>query len=217
MIPNKPFQKAGVLSLALGAAFLLAQMKCDAARAQQQEQQQSQQPPPPPPPPTPSAQPASEPAPLIDQLPIKRRKVWTNDEVVSLRTPADNYRAEKEAKQAAAAEAAAKEAAIRAAVKFEKLPPLDIKLPATREETEKMVKDTQSDILEEASVLAKLQKELVAAPTEQQAQKQTEIDRLAAVLETSQRDLKALQDHLRTFREKPAEENPPAPSQPPTE
>ena len=57
-----------------------------------------------------------------------------------LRTPADNYQVEKEAKEAAEAEAAAKEAAHKAAGKSEKEPPLDIKLPATLEETEKMLK-----------------------------------------------------------------------------
>ena len=213
---QKPFQRFGVSCLALGAAILLAQMVCQAFSAQQQEQQQSQQPPPPPSPTSqPSSQPASDPAAPIGALPVKRRKVWTNDEVEVLRTPADTYRVEKETKEAADAEAAAKEAVIRAAIKSEKEPPLDIKLPATPEETERMLSAARDDIQEETIVLDKLHNEFLEAPTEQQAGKQKEIDRLTANRETLRRDAKALQDHLQTFRGKTPGETPPAPPQPP--
>ncbi len=164
----------------------------------------------------PSSQPASAPAPPIGELPVKRRKVWTNDDVVEIRTPADNYEMEMEAKKASDAKAAAKEAAIRAAIKSEKQPPLDIKLPATVEQTDKMIKDTQSDIQEETVILDKLHQELQDAPAEEKPQKQKEIDHLNGLLETSQRDARALQDHLQTLRGKPREENPPAPPQPPS-
>jgi len=217
---TRPSQKLGASGLALGAALLLAQLSCDATISQQQEQQQSQsqqQPPPPPPSttPPPSSQPASDPAPPIGALPVKRRKVWTNDEVVVLRTPADDYQVEKETKQAADAEAAAKEAARKAAGKSEKEPSVDIKLPATPEDTQKMLKSAQDDIQEETIILNKLLKELLDAPPEQQAEKQKEINRLTASLETLRRNVKALQDHLQTFPEKPQGENPPAAPQPP--
>jgi uncharacterized coiled-coil protein SlyX len=218
-----PFARVGIFTLVLSAAFLLVPWNCDASPRHQQEQEQSQtqqqsQQPPPPPSRTeaPSSQPASEPAPPIGELPIKRRKVWTNDDVVSLRSPADNYELETEAKKAADAAAAAKEAAIRAALKTEKQTPLDITLPATVEETEKMVNDTQSDIREETVVLDKMQKELTDTPLEEQAQKQTEIDRLNTLLGKSQRDLKALQEHLQTLREKSQQANPPVVPQPPS-
>jgi hypothetical protein len=212
---DKPFRKLGVSFLALGAALLLVPLKCDASRAGQQKQ--SQQPPPPSPTQAPSSQPSTQAAPPIGELPIKRRKVWTNDDVVSLRSPADNYELDKEAKQVADAKAAAKEAAIRAAIKSEKEPPLDIKLPATVEETQKMLNDTQDDVQEETVILDKMQKELADTPAEEQPQKQKEIDRLAALLDKSQKDLKALQNHLQTLRGKSPEENPPTPppSQPP--
>jgi hypothetical protein len=218
---NRPSQKLGASGLALGAALLLAQLTCEVVIAQQQEQQQSQsqqQPPPSPPPsvtPPPSSQPATDSAPPIGALPVKRRKVWTNDEVVVLRTPADNYQVEKEAKGAAEADAAAKEAARKASAKPEKEPPLDIKLPATPEETQKMLKSTQDDIQEETIILNKLLKELLDAPPEEQAEKQQEINRLTTSLETLRRNVKALQDHLQSFSEKPQGENPPA-APPPT-
>jgi hypothetical protein len=220
MNPNKPCRKLGVSSLVLGVALLSGQWECDAFAAPQQEQQQSQsqQPPPPPSPTVPlSSQPAvSDPKPPIGELPVKRRKVWTNDEVVVLRTPADDYQVEKEAKGAAEADAATKEAARKAAAKPEKEPPLDIKLPATPEETQKMLKSTQDDIQEETIILNKLLKDLLDAPPEEQAEKQKEINRLTASLETLRRNVKALQDHLQSFSEKPQGETPPAAPQPPT-
>jgi hypothetical protein len=215
---NKPFQKLAVSSLALGAVLLLAQLKCAASPSQQQEQEQSQsqQPPPPPPSPTspPSAQPASDPSAAIGSLPVKRRKVWTNDDVVVLRTPTDNYLAEKEAKQAADAEAAAKEAARKADTKSTKELPLDIKMPDSPEETDKMLKSTLADIHEETVVVERLHKELLESPTEQQEAKQKEIDRLTQRLEVQGRDVRALQEHLRTLRGKPQAETSPAPPPP---
>jgi hypothetical protein len=216
--------RLGVCSLALGSVLLLVQVRCKASLSRQQEheqsqpQQQTQQPPPTPASPTapPSSQPVSESAPPVGELPIKRRRVWTNDDLVSLRTPADNYQLEKEAKEAAEAQAAAEEAAAQAAPKSEQQPPSDIKLPATPEETEKMLKDTQGDIQEETDVLDRLHKELLNASADQQAEKQKEIDRMTASLATLQRDMKALQDHLQTLQEKRPGENPPAPPQPPS-
>ncbi|HXE34031.1 MAG TPA: hypothetical protein VN087_08975 [Verrucomicrobiae bacterium] len=205
---SKPFQKPGAATIALALTFLFTQMKCAAWPLLQQEQQQSQSQQQTPPPPTPpeNAQPASQPTPPA----VKQKKVWTEEDVISLRTPADNYQVEKEAK-----EAAVKEAALRAAANPRKQPTLDSKLPATAEETEKMLKETQQYIQEETDALDKLHKDLLDAPTEQQAQKQEEIDRVNRLLEASQRDLKALQEHLQTFHEKPQGEAPPVAPQPP--
>ena len=211
---SKPFQKPRATLLALGVAFLFPQMKCAAWPLLQQEEQQSQSqqqtPPPPSAAPAPSPQPAPDPAPAIGALPVKRRKVWMNDDVVELRTPADNYQAEKEA-----TEASAKQAALQAAAKSGKQLARDTKLPATEEETEKKLKETQMYIQVENDALDKLNKELPNTPTDQQAQKLEDIDRVNRLLETSQRDLKALQEHLQTFHEKPQTETPPAAPQPP--
>ncbi len=209
---NKPFRKLSASVLALAAALLLAQLKCDASPARQQQQSSAPASSTPPP----STKPASEPALPIGELPVKRRKVWTNDDVVTLRTPADNYEIEKEAEEAADAAAAKKEAAIRVALKSEKQPPLDIKLPANAEETKQMIKNTQSDVHEETVVLQKLHQELLVAPASEQPQKQKDIDGLNALIDKSQRDLKALQDHLQSFPTKPQAENPPTPPQPPS-
>ena len=214
---HKVLHTLGVSFLVLIDALLMAQLNCHASSVPHQEQQQSQSQQPPPPPPTPQqiSQPASQQTSPPDQPAAKPKKVWTEEDVILLRTPADNYQVEKEARGAAEAEAAAKEAARKAAAKPEKETPLDIKLPATPEETEKMLKSVQDDIQEEAVILDKLQKELLDAPAEQKAEKQKEIDRLTASLETLRRDVKALQDHLQTFPVKPQGENlPAAPSHP---
>lgn len=207
----KRLRRLALSFLGVGAGILFAQLRCIAAPAPQEQEQQQQ---PPPPPPAQNSQPASQQTTPSDQPAAKQKKVWTEEDVILLRTPADNYQVEKEAKESAEAHAAAKEKAIRTAAKSE-TPPPDIKLPATPEETEKMLKDTQEDIQQETDVLAKLRKELPDGSAEEQAQKKKEIDRLDVLLEASQRDLKALQQHLKTLREKPQGENPPATPPPP--
>jgi len=218
MNPHKPVQKLGVSSLVLFAAFFFSQIKCNASTARQQEQQQSQSQQQPPPSPTPphNSQASSQQIPAAEQPAAKQRKVWTNDDIVLLRTPADIYLLEKEAREAAEAEAAAKETANKEAAVSGKEPPLDIKLPATPEETEKMLKDMQDDIQEETVAVDKLRKELLDTPAEQQSEKQKESDRLTGNLEILQRDVKALQDHLQTLRGKPQEQNPTAEVPPPS-
>jgi hypothetical protein len=212
----KPFQKVGITTFSLSASMLLFNSRCDAFAPQQAEQQQSQsqqlsQQQSTPPPTQQKPQSTTAP-PASPQTNAKGHRIWTNEDLVALRTPADIYLLEKEALEAAeAAAAAAKEAADReaAANGQEQVP--GIKLPQTQEETEKMLKDTQADIQEESLALESLKNELPNTPTEQQAEKQKEIDRVTASLEKLKRDAQALEDHLKTFGEKPSTENPPAP------
>jgi chromosome segregation ATPase len=115
--------------------------------------------------------------------------VWTNDNIVSLRTPADLYQLEKEAREAA--EALAQQ---RAIAERTSQPPLGVKLPATLEETEQAIKDSQDDIQDQKETIARLRKELDESPEEQRAEKTKEIDRRTAVLEASEKELKAFED-----------------------
>ncbi|MGA2095577.1 MAG: hypothetical protein ABSH39_04705 [Candidatus Acidiferrum sp.] len=218
---RKPSRILGIAAFAVCWAVLVFCGRCEAFGVQQTDQSQSQSQPPPPPPaaapaPPQDSQPSATPAPTTEQPTVKKKKVWTNDEVITLRTPADQYQVDKEAKEAAEAAAAAKEAAIRAAAKSEQQPPLDFKLPDTAEETEKMLKDTQDDMLEVTVVRDKMVKELPDFPEEQQPAKQKEIDRLTETLVTLRRNSRALQDHLQTFKPKPETVNPPA-AQPPAQ
>jgi uncharacterized coiled-coil protein SlyX len=213
---DKPFPTLRLLALMIAFAALSGELPCDATLEpnQQAGQQQSQsEPPQSPPVPDPPGSAAPQPkdsGDLLGPLPIKRRRVWTNDDMTSLRTPADNYQAEKEAKAAAAAAAAAKEAAIRSAAKSDKKPSSgDFPMPGTIEETQKMIKDTSDDVQELTTVLDKMRQELAAAPEAAQADKQKEIDRLTAALVETRRKLKALQDHLQVLTSKGEAENPP--------
>jgi hypothetical protein len=208
-------RRLGILSLAVGALPLLMQSNCLASVEQQQEQQQSQQTPPPPPAPPQNSQPASQQAPPTDQPIGKHRKVWTNDDVVLLRTPADNYLAEKEAKEATEAEAAAK---LAAQPKVAKEVPLEINLPTSIEETQLLIKNKEQDISDDQATLASLNAELATAAEEQKKAKQKEIEIVAAELDRARSELKALQDHLVELHRpsaRPASQAPAAPPPPP--
>ena len=214
----KSFQRVGINAFSLAASMLLYCSLCDASATQQADQQQSQtqeqsqsQPKTPPQPSRQDPQ-STAAASAPTQTNAKGHKVWTNEDLVALRTPADIYLLEKEALEAAeAAAAAAKEAADReaAANGQEQVP--GIKLPETQDETEKMLKDTQSNMQEQSLALESLKNELSNTPTEQRADKQKEIDRVTESLEKLKRDSQTLEDHLKTFGEKPSTENPAAP------
>lgn len=200
--------KTGLAAIALGVVIILLPPEYRAFGIQEAAQQ--------PPPPASSQQtaPSSQPA-AEGQPDAKKRKVWTNEDLVALRTPADIYILEKESREAAEAEAAEKEAAQREAAKAEASTATEAKLPATQEATEKLLSNKQGDLDEETAALAKLKTELPGTPAEQQPDKQKEIDRLSADTEALQRDLKALQEHLKTFAPKPEEQTSPPPAGPP--
>jgi hypothetical protein len=176
---------------------------------QGQEQQQS-----PPPPPAQNAQPVLPETPLPDLSLIKRRKIWTNDDVILLRTPADDYLAEKEARKAAEAEAAARSAAQPKATKEA---PAESKFPTTIEETQLLIKNKEQDISDDQASLVGLNTELANAPDEQKKAKQREIEIVAAELDRARNQLKALQDHLVDLHKPPAGKSPaePSPAPPP--
>jgi len=206
-------RRLGMALLTLGALLLLAPSRFVVSAASLQEQQQSQQPPPPPPPtPVQSSQPASqEPSPSDPNAP-KKRKVWTNDDVVLLRTPADNYQVEQEAKKAAEGEAAAKPTtkpkATGAATS-------EIKLPTSIEETQLLIKNKEQDITDDQASLASLNAEMANTPDEQKKAKQKEIEIVAAELDRARNELKTLQDHLADLQKPPVSDSTAPPPPPP--
>jgi predicted component of viral defense system (DUF524 family) len=176
------------------------------------EQQQSQPPPPPPPAPAQNPQSSAPQASASDAPVAKQRKVWTNDDVVQLRTPADNYLAEKEAREAAKAEAAAKSAAHP---KTSGEAPAETPLPTSMEETQLLIKNKEQDISDDQAVLTTLNQELADVPEEQKKAKQKQIEIVAAELDRARNELKALQDHLVALHKQPASESTAAPPPPP--
>ena len=201
-------QILGMASLALGAFLLATPSWFVVSAAQLDQQQQSQQPPPPPQNSEPTPQQALPPDPPA----AKHRKIWTNDDVVLLRTPADNYLVEKEARQAAGAEAAAKSPAQAKAAKETSL---EIKLPSSIEETQLLLKNKEQDISDDQAALVSLNTELANLSDEPKKAKQKEIGIVAAELDRARNELKALQERLVELHQPPASESTAAPPPPP--
>lgn len=153
----------------------------------------------------------------IGALPIKRRKVWTNDEVVGLRSPADSYRVQKEA-QAAAEQRAAVQAATEVKLAKEdaaaKQADRAVKLPTTLAETQKLVKDKEDQVNDEQAALERLIKEMPDAPEDQKPVMQKEIDRLTADVPRVRRELQLFQDYLEKLIRAQLNEAPAAPPPP---
>lgn len=210
------FRRFSIATLSVFAAspFPLLRMSHAASIGETAPQQSQQQVPPS----GENAQGVVQAAAVSSQAAHNQRKIWTNEDVVALRTPADIYLLEKEALEAAeAAAAAAKEAADREAAKTASAQPPGIKLPETQEETEKMLKDNESNLQEQTALLERLQNELPNLPPEEQPDRQRQIDQLSGSLTKLKRDGKALEDHLKTFAQKPGTEQPPStPQQPPS-
>jgi DNA repair exonuclease SbcCD ATPase subunit len=136
----------------------------------------------------------------------KLKKVWTNDDMPSLRSPADTYLAEKEAQESADAEAATKRAELEKQIKRAGL---TIDLPATAEETQRMIKSKQERIKELKDRLDQLNQSPLDAPENQKAANQRQIEEFTGDSEKLQLEVKVLQDHLQSLA-KPAPSSPPS-------
>jgi hypothetical protein len=136
----------------------------------------------------------------------KPKKVWTNDDMPTLRSPADTYLAEKEAQESADAEAAAKRAELEKQIKRAGL---TIDLPATAEETQRMIKSKQERLKELKDRLDQLNQGPLDAPENQKVANQRQIEEFTGDSEKLQLEVKILQDHLQTLAKT-------APSPPPS-
>jgi chromosome segregation ATPase len=67
-------------------------------------------------------------------------------------------------------------------------------LPNSFEEVERAINDCLEDVGDQKDTLARLSKELHEIPEDQRAERMKEIERRTAVLQESQKELKALQD-----------------------
>src|SRR5690348_12718535 len=106
-------RKLNVLYLRVGAVLIFSLFSTSAPARQPQEAQPSQ-----------TQQQGSQSPQSPQTLPqaanpsgLKPRKIWTNDDVVALRTPADIYMAMEEAQQAADSKAAAQTAELEKRIK----------------------------------------------------------------------------------------------------
>jgi len=204
MNSSKLINSLGLPYLALAGVLLAMPAKCPAGVSQLQELQQSQ----PSLPQQQNPQPSSQQPTAPDKQAPKQPKVWTNEDLILLRTPEDIYLLEKEAREAAEAEAEA--AKIAADAKPVTEAPLEIKLPTSIEETQLLLKNKEQEVADKQAALASLKDELPNTAPEQQPAKQKEIDALSADLETAEKERKALQDNLDRLNKPPGAATSPA-------
>jgi hypothetical protein len=156
-----------------------------------------------------SAPPAAEPpAAAKEATPAKQKKVWTNDDLVALRSPADNYRFAKEAQAAADAAEAVKKAAFEKQVREAGL---SINLPSTAEETHERIKVKQNEIADLQEGQQRLNDEVATATAEEAPAKRRQLETINANLHQAQLALEVLQQHLQNLAKAAPEEAPPAP------
>ncbi len=142
----------------------------------------------------------------------KAKKVWTNDDVTTLRRPSDDYEEEKrkQAEEAAKAAQAKEKAAPGEAAAQKPISREERILPKTLEEAEKRVAGKLYEIEQEQEYIERLRSELAEATTDAaRAAHQKRIDAAIAVLEESRAELTKIDARLQEFRA-----NPPAPAQP---
>jgi len=142
--------------------------------------------------------------------PAKPHKVWTDDDVTTLRTPADHY-AEQKAAQEEAAARAAKAAAPAPAIQ-PNLPngvkPAHNALsdPKSTEEADKMIAWESRDVDAQADYLSKIQDQLRTASGPERDHLLTEKARMEGILAQTQQELKTLKTQ-KVELEKPKPQN----------
>jgi hypothetical protein len=203
------FGRFDVVFVAASFVLCFAAASQSSYAGQQQEQQTSQaqqrasQP---------QQNPQSSPQPQDPSRP-KPRKIWTNDDVISLRSPADIYQVEKEAQEAADVEEAAQKADLEKQVKQAGL---TIKLPPTSDETQRSIQEKEERIKDLQERLDRLNHALPDAPEPQKTTTQKLIETFTGDLHKAQLELKVLQNHLKTLTKTPPGESPPSPTTPPS-
>jgi hypothetical protein len=208
MIPCIPLRRLDVPTVTAGVALVLAGLSpsayagCREAQQTQEAQQQTSEP-------QKNPQPPQHPDPSAP----KAKKVWTNDDIPSLRSPAETYLAKKEAQEAAAAEAASKRAELEKQIKQAGL---TIDLPPTEGETQRLIKSKQERVQELKDHLMALTQSIPDAPENQKAANQKQIEEFTGESQRLQMEIKVLQNHQQSLVKTPASEPPSAPGTPPS-
>lgn len=148
------------------------------------------------------------PEPQTSAAPVQphKIKIWTNDDIVTLRTPADIYILEKEA-QAAANEAKALMSCFAPS-----------RADAEVEDTQKEIDAAAQSIRDAEAAVTQARKDLQAAPENLQARSRAELERRNLELDAYRDQLKLLQQRLQKLNAQPSAtqrrsgENPSAPS-----
>ena len=137
----------------------------------------------------------------------KTHKVWTEDDLATVRTPADSY-AEKETAQAQAATAATQQQQIDAAKQTSGTPAKPPKTPPLAhansvDDADKKIAWEERDIQAQEEFIDRTQRELDQAPSDQRERLQKVIDENKQILAETRKELAGLQEQKKQF-EKPA-------------
>lgn len=158
-----------------------------------------------------SAQASQQPATSADKkakpaATTKAPKVWTEDDIASIRTPADDYMDEQRAQEQAAAEAAAETAKQKqTAAKAPKAPaPPLLSNPKSAEDADKMIAWEQRDIDSQQKYLDQLRKQIETAPPDQQAHLQSWIDHEVKTIADTKKEQAGLETQKADMEKKAA-------------
>ncbi len=148
----------------------------------------------------------------------KARKVWTNEDVGSLATPADLYLEKKQAQDEAAAKqaAASQQPADAKSAKLASHPAL-LSNPKTAADADRMIAWEQRDIDAQQEHLALLRKELEEAPADDKDRLQKLVQERIQIIADTRKEMEGLVAQRKGLEKKPASNsatNPP-PQQPP--
>ena len=132
-------------------------------------------------------------------------RVWTNEDLIAARTPADIYIFEKEAKAAASEMAAFRD--VVSCFAFDQP-------EGTLEETQKAIAETLQSIRDSEEAVAQARAAVVDAPENLKARNQMELDRRTSELQSSREQLRLLQNRLRKVTGQAAGNVPPASPRP---
>jgi hypothetical protein len=140
----------------------------------------------------------STPAPQSSRPAAHKVKVWTNEELISTRTPADNYVFQKEAQAVEARDAAFNN--IISCFAFRQA-------EGNTEETQKEIDATLQSISDSEDAVAQTRKALRAAPDNLRLRNQMELAQRTSELNQARERLWKLQQHLQELGAQPAAPN----------
>jgi len=129
-------------------------------------------------------------------------KIWTNDDLLATRTPADIYMFEKEAQDTANA-AAATFQAVTSCFAFGQP-------EATVEDTQKAIQATAQSVRDSEDAVAQAKTQVAEAPESLKPRNQAELDRRTAELNKNLERLHMLQDRLEQLTQQHSAEAPQA-------
>ena len=154
-----------------------------------------------------SATPAKYRGPTKKQAPAsKTHKVWTEDDLATVRTPADSY-AEKETAQAQAAAAAIQQQQTDAATQTSATPAKPSKTPPLAhansvDDADKKIAWEERDVQAQEEFIDRIQQELGQAPPDQREHLQKVIEENKQILADTRKELAGLQEQRKQL-EKP--------------